>query len=510
MLPATRVGCVVVMKGRLGDLLRTVWAWWYWNIRKTLFVARGRVGHCPCHNESDFGSPEGTRCEAVIFWTEPRRFASRVCPLLKKNARGDWVCSVSPAQVRPFWGRVVVSHATALVALVALSGGLAWGGMRAVGYRVTLRQIFWPRAWSELRQVRADLFREKAEAALAAGKPREAIAALMMARQLHPSDYASGMLLAQLLHVAQPEAADAVYRQLLMQHPEREQETAKTWCRSMLARGQMVGVAQLALLQLTTEPRQSEAAWQHALLTAVRWRQDWALLAKAAQEPKLSAETRALLELELRLRRANAAGARSILLAQGPPVSPYGMLHRIERLIEFGETLEASALLREARRTLAGRDLARLTLAAHAVERSRGALAREVEVLLDPRRSDVAAGVAIVAQHLINYPDEELLVRCHAAFERLPEGADRGDAAAALFCAAALAGQSDWLPDIRKRFSGEGSASLVAQQKIEEKLRGKGWSPLFLLSVVRPVSTELNYAVLERIISANAVNAAAK
>lgn len=491
------------MKGWLGDLLRTFAAWWYWNARKTIYVVRGRVGRCPCHNNSDIGGVDGVRCDAVVFWKDPRRFGQRVCPLLTRNAKGDWVCSASPADVRPFWGRVFAAHAAAVLALALLAGLGAWGGMRAVGYRVSLRQIFWPLAWREMRQVRADLFREKGEAALATGHPREAIAALRVARQINPGDYASGMLLAQLLHLVQPDAADGLYAQLLSQHPERGKETARIWCRSMLARGQMSGVAALALARLEAEP-DGTAAWTHALITAARWTRNWAILTTAMDDARLPAETRAICALELKLRRTDAAGARALLEAQPAPATPYAALHRVERLIEFGDTFEALDLLRAARGLLAGRDVARLTLAAHAVGHYPARLERESGILLDASGADAAAGVAIVAQHLIRYPDAGLLQRCREAFFRLPVGAGRDEAAAALFCAAALAGQIDWLPDIRKQFAGQDAASLVAQQRIEERLRAKDWPPLFLLTVVRPVSAELNYAVIERMISLSA------
>lgn len=496
------------MKGRLGDLLRTFWAWWYWNARKTLYVARGRVGHCPCHNNSDIGGPDGVRCDAVLFWKDPRRFGKRVCPLLTRNAKGDWICSVSPAEVRPFWGRVIASHAGAGAVVVLAAGLTVWGGMRAVGYRVSARQVFWPGAWSELRQVRADLFREKAEAALAAGHPREAMTALLVARQIHPGDYASGMMFAQLLHVVQPDSVDGLYAQLLSQHPERGRDTARLWCRSMLARAQMGGVASLALARLEAEP-DGTAAWTHALITAARWTRHWPMLVAAADNPKLPAETRTICALELQLRRSDPSRMRDILIAQPAPTAPYATLHRAERLVECGDAFEALELLRAARAQLAGRDIARLALAAHAVGRNRARLGRESAALLGARGADAAAGVALVAQHLIRYPDDALLVRCREAFERLPGGAVRDEAAAALFCASALAGRLEWLPEIRKQFAGQDAASSVAQQRIEERLRGKNWSPLFLLSVVRPVTADLNYAVLERMMSADSAKPAA-
>jgi hypothetical protein len=488
------------MKGWLGDWARTVGAWWYWNTRKTIFVARGRLGQCPCHNPSDSGAAGETRCEAVVFWRQPRRFSRRVCPLLVQSKEGEWVCSVAPSGVRPFWGKVFASHGIAVVAAVLISGLVVWGGMRWVGFHVSLRQIFWPPSWHELAQVRAELFREKAQAALSAGRPREAVAALLVARQLDPGDLESGLVLAQLLHLLQPEAVDGFYRHLTQEHPARTNEIARSWYRSLLARAQMSGVAELAHAQLLNEP-EAGAAWTHALLMAARWERNWALLAGVVDDPKVAADVREVCALELQLRRADFVTGRIVLATQPPPRTRYAVLHRIERLIEFRETFEALDLLQQQRTALAGRDVARLTLAAHAVGKNRAALERESGALLTARGADMAAGVTIVAQHLIRYPDAALLARCHEAFVRLPAGAGRDDAAAALYCAAALAGEFDWLAELRRQFSGESAASLVAQQKIEDKLRAGGWSPIFLLSVVRPVSLDLNYAVLERVMA---------
>ncbi len=488
------------MKGRIGDLLRTLWAWWYWNARKTIFVARGRTGRCPCHNNSDIGGVDGVRCDAVLFWKDPRRFGKRVCPLLTRNAKGDWICSVPASQVRPFWGRVAISHVGVVAAVVVVSGLIAWGGMRVVGYRVSLRQIFWPRAWSELRQVRADLFREKALAALSAGRSREAITALLVARQINPGDYGSGMMLAQLLHLVQAEAVDAIYAQLLTHHPEQGKETARVWARSMLARANMTGLAGLALARLEAEP-DGVPAWTHALITAARWTRNWNMLVAVVDNPKLPAEARTVCALELKLRQTDPARARSILAAAPAPTTPYAALHRVERLVEFRDLFEALDLLAVVRPMLAGRDVVRLTLAAHAAGHNRARLEREIGSLLQARGADAAAVVTILAQHLIRFPDEALLLRCREAFEALPSGGVRDDAAAALFCAAALAGKIDWLPEVRKQFSGQDEAGLVAQRRIEERLRGKDWTPLFLLSVVRPVSADLNYAVIERMIA---------
>jgi len=494
------------MNGWLGDFLRTYSAWWYWNTRKSLFVLRGRKGRCPCHNNSDFGAYGDvgyTRCDAVLFWKKPERFSRRVCPLLVKNEKGDWVCGVPAEKVKPFWGRVVKAHVVVAVGVVSLAGFGVWGTMRLSGFKVSPRQVFWPPAWRELHQVRGDYFREQARGAFANGEIAKAVSALLVAREMNPTDYETSMMLAQLYQVVRPELVDGLYLQVQQQHPERAVEVSRVWCRGMLSRAQMQGVAALALARLEAEP-ESSSVWTHALIAAARWTRNWTMLKAVADNPKLPAEAREVCRLELQLRSVEAAQARAVLEAQPAPKTPYAALHRVERLIEFGDTVEAQEMLRVVRTQLGGRDVARLTLAANAATRSRVRLEREVAVLLGAKGADAAAAVAIVAQHLIRYPDPELLQQCREAFLRLPAGAVRDEAAAALYCAAALAGRIEWLPEIRQQFAGHDAASLVAQQRIEERLRGKEWSPLFLLTVVRPVSVDLNYAVLERMISTGA------
>lgn len=495
------------MNGWLGDFLRTYSAWWYWNTRKTLFVLRGRKGRCPCHNNSDYGAYGDvgfTRCDAVLFWKKPERFSRRVCPFLVKNAKDDWVCGVPAAQVKPFWGRVVKAHVVVLLGLVLLAGCGVWGTMRLSGFKVSPRQVFWPPAWRELNQVRGDFFREQARQAFSSGALAEAVSSLLVAREMNPRDFETAMMLAQLYHVVRPELVDGLYAQIQSQHPDKSAEIARVWCRSLLTRAQMAGVTHVALSELT-RPAPEPAAWAHALIVAARFTKDWKAVATAAEDPKVPAGVRTVLALEAQLRRTDAAGARAMLRKAPPPADGYAAMHRVERLIEFGDTLEALELLRSSRRSLAARDVARLTLATHAAGRNAATLDRESALLLTAQGDNAGAAVAILAQHLICYPNEALLERCRDAFNRLPAGPGREEAAASLFCAAALAGRIEWLGDIRKAIALRSDVSLIALQRIEQTLKTRKWSPLLLLTVVHPVTTDLNYAVIERMIAMRAL-----
>lgn len=491
------------MRGWLGDLFRTFGALWFWNLRKTLYAVRGRRGDCPCHNPSDSGRPRETRCEAVAYWNRPRRFARRVCPLLVEVEPDVWRCNAHPAEVRPFWGRWWLWHAGALGGAVLSAGLLLFVTMRVVGFEVTLRQIFWPRAWSELRGVRAEYFRVQAQALFAEGKFREAANALSVAYEMDPQNYEAGVALAEFYQVGRPDLVDNLFRHLMRQHPERRADTAQLWLRSLLGRANLTGVADLAARQLATVTGDVDA-WTHALVFAARSLRQPELLEAAAANPQVPEPVRRVLALEARVRRLPRDEAAAVLLREPLPAEfPYARLHRIELLIDFGEGFEALEWLRQGREQMGGRDFARLTLAAHAALRNRAALERDGRFLLEPGQQVNAGGIAVVALHLVRHPDPALLDLCLEALPTLkslpPEQAlARDRALAAAYCAAMLGGRRERLAEIRGLLSaGEADRTTVT---LEEVLARRNWAPVLLLTLVRPMSLELQYALLERLV----------
>ncbi|MCM2276193.1 MAG: hypothetical protein NDI75_15505, partial [Candidatus Didemnitutus sp.] len=447
----------------------------------------------------DSGAPGETRCEAVTYWSNPARFARRVCPLLAQNAAGEWRCHARVEQVRPFWWPVARSYAIAATSAVALAGGSVWLTMRVVGYDVSPRQLLWPPAWSELRGVRAEFFRRESGVYLEQGRFREALAALDLASELEPNDYATGMLLARVDQFARPDHVDRVYRRLFDLHPDRREQTAQVWFRSMLARAQLAGVIELAQRRLGDAPAEW-TVWLHGLLFAARLDKNWEALEKVARQERLPAEARAVIELELQLRRTEWTEARKNLLRAPLPTSPYAWMNRVELLLEWGEGMEALQLLRENRDKFAQRDYARLTLAAHAVARNRVALDRDVRELLGRADEELAAAVAIVGQHLVQYPNRVLLDACRDATARLPGEITPGreEALAAVYCALALDGRVEELMAVQERMGPSDRIVPTSQQRVESAFRQPGTSPLMLLLVVRPMSLELNYAILTR------------
>lgn len=490
------------MKAWLGDWMRTVGALWWWNARKSAFVLRGRRGQCPCHNPSDTGEPGKTGCEAVIGWREPRRFRWRVCPLLTTDAAGAWVCSAPPERVRPFWGRWFLFHGAAGLLAAVLAGLVAFGAMRQIGYRVTLAQVFWPPRWSEFRQLRVQLFADQAQAHYEAGRIREAIAALATAHSLAPDNYAYAMMLAQFYQAGMPDAADPLYRRLLATHPDRRNETARVWFRSLLARGRFGDVAELARRQLAHEPGQA-SAWLHALFVASRATRNFEVLEAVAHDAAVPAELRRLAAFEAELRRRPVADARDVLLAAPLPADlPYARVQRIELLLEFNLPEAAATLAAQSRSALAGRDVVRLGLAARAAARDRAGLRADLHALLAPDRAVGLAELSLVAQHLIVHPDGEflpLLARAMERAEALPT-AERLEAWINFLCAAGSGLDRGQLAHARERLLSLDLLTPAAVARIEGFfLLPPGQQRIaLLLPQLQPFGLDLSYALCAR------------
>ncbi len=497
-------GRVARVKGWIGDLGRTVWALFYWNLRKAVYRLRGRLGQCPCHNPSDSGAPLETGCEAVLGWRQPQRFR-RVCPLLRQNARGQWVCSVRPEEVRPFWGRAValVAGGGGVIALVVLLS--AFGLMRGIGYEVSLRQLAWPPAWRELREVRARLFIEQAREAYAAGRVREALSALVVAYEMDPSNYSVAMMLAQFYQAGNPGLADALYANLLQEHPEHRVETARVWFRSLLARGQLRGIAEVARRQLAVEPQQA-AAWVHALNFAARHLNDPATLEAAVTIPDLPAAVQDSLRLAIRVLGLPPAEARAALLAL--PTNPefvYDLVYRIETLTRLGFAEEAYDLLLKSRPHLAGRDVARLAFTLYAQRGDTVRLEREYDALLAPGRALRGHELSLLAIHLVEWPDDRLLAKVCAAFQRLESEPIEVqlEVGLAVFCAAGIPRDSARMTEIQSQLTKATKIPLAGMNRLGAfflaepgKIRIEN-----ILPQQNSMSLELNYALLDRYLS---------
>lgn len=480
---------------------RTGWALAYWNARKSLFVLRHRRGQCPCHNPSDSGRPMETGCEAVLHWPRPARFR-RVCPLLRPNQKGGWVCSVAAEGVRPFWGRALGYAGGVLLALVILVGGGVFGTMRVIGYQASLRQVFWPPAWRELREVRAQLFVDQARAHFQAGRMREALNALLTAHEVAPGDYAVAITLAQVVQAGNPPAADEIYLQMLKQHPERRADTARVWFLSLLGRGRLADVAALAQRQLAADPGQA-AAWTHALIFAARHLQQPELLETAAAVSGVPAGAESVLRLEARVRRAPRPDVANLLLtAPLPDNFPYALVQRAELLIEFGRTREALALLGQSRLQLGGRDVVRLALWAYAAGGDAATLTRETDSLLAPGRKLGLGEITLLGQHLIRFPDKPLLARLADLLEfRAALSAEQErEAWVNVLCAAGAAGDRPLFNRLKDKAVAAGMTNSGGADRLQDFFFGMNSAHRVdsILPAAEQVTADLTYTLLDR------------
>jgi tetratricopeptide (TPR) repeat protein len=489
------------VKAWLGDIFRMGWALAYWNARKSIFVLGRRRGQCPCQNPSDSGRAMETGCEAILHWQRPGRFR-RVCPLLVPKQKGGWVCSVSADGVRPFWGRALGYAGGTLLALAIVAGGGAFCTMRVIGYRVSLRQVFWPPAWSEMREVRAQLFVEQARTHYKAGRIREAMNALLTAHEVAPADYAVAMTLAQVMQAGNPGAADGIYLQMLKQHPEKRTETARVWFLSLLGRGRLADVAALSRRQLPADPAQA-AVWTHALIFAARHLQQPELLETAAAVPGVSAGAGAVLRLEARVRRAPLADVPAILLTEPLPENfPYALEQRAELLIEFGRTREALALLAQSQLQLGGRDVVRLALAAYAAGGDGATLTRETDGLLAPARNPGFGEITLLSQHLIKYPNKALLdhVAALLAGQAMLSAEQQREAWFSVLCAAGAAGDRPVFNQLREKAAVAGVLPASGADRLQDFFfsTNPGRRVESILPSAEQMPVNLTYTLLDR------------
>ncbi|MBA3849650.1 MAG: hypothetical protein C0502_06600 [Opitutus sp.] len=331
----------------LSDCLRFALAMFYWNARKTVYVRRGRRGHCPCHHPSDDPIPGYVRCQAVLLWEQPARFRP-VCPLLAKTGHG-WCCSVKPEQVRAYWGRVFAWVGIAGVAVYFFTGAAVFTGLRWVsGVPLRPAQVFWPGKWGEIRTAQADTFFAQAIDAFRRGELNEAFLNLVSARQRDPRHYAAGLLLAQITMFEGSAAfSDDLFTRLLREHPAERPRTAVTYHDTLLSLDRLDRVAQLSL-EMAVEDSPHAAVWVHSLLAALRRLPDPEpmLSSPAAALARLAPHARMLVEAERRAAAGDRAGAVALLRAPfRGPLNPIYMRQQVERLAGLGERRNAQLLL---------------------------------------------------------------------------------------------------------------------------------------------------------------------
>jgi hypothetical protein len=481
--------------------------WWdllALNTRKTWFRLRGGRGRRPCQAPGDSGKAHETHCEAHMLWNSPRRF-QRVCPALQWSEQHQgWRCSVDTADVRPYWGRVVLCYAVALVVGYAALTLLAFGALRAAGMELKYTDVAWPPAWRHFDSIRANHYYQKGRTAVAAGRIAEANLSLTLAHELDPTNYEAGFMLAQLWEAGQDALSDRVFAQLLQSHPARAAATARAWGRALLRRGDFAQLARVARGRLTAGS--PESAWLHALIFSARMLDDPAPLATMAALPELPNEMRALLQLEMRALSGEAAAVAQILLAPlTDDASSYARLYQISFLKNSGQAARALELLARYGDKLAPDERVRLTLDALAVMDQAAERRRQIGALL--QANSLPQIYEIIGTHLVRQPDRALLREVAVAWSRNVHAETEAGltANAALLCAAAMTGDVELFERLRGRVREASGVRSVMLERLGDYLND--WQsrrssrpppPQSLLPALPTLPLDAVYALFER------------
>lgn len=394
------------MTGWLTDLFRLGWGAFYWNTRKTWHTVRGRRGRCPCQVASDSGRAGETGCEAIVGYRSPGRFRV-VCPLLAQRRDGTWACSVDTDEVRAFWGRSLLAVGGSTLGVMLILVLTAFFALRGIGYEVSFRQVAWPPAWREFRSVQARFYLDRARADHIAGRTAEALLSLSNAYELDPSDYAAGILLAQLWQSGQPLLSDNVYTKLFASHPDQREQTAQSWFRALLARGDFIAIERLAGERLLNGGPSPSPAWIQAFLFATRQNNSPEPIERLLAESELSASLRPLLQIEQNLYAQTAAQRVDTLhSAAARSLDSFSTLHLLRRLLEENRPDLVLPLAASPGSALGDREKARLQLDALVMlgrveDRSR--LVRQL--LTQPTHPAICE---LLSSHLIAFPSLEL------------------------------------------------------------------------------------------------------
>lgn len=488
------------MPGLIRDTFRLGRDALFWNTRKTWHILRGRRGACPCQVRSDSGRAHETGCEAAVPYDSPARFR-RVCPLLARRPGGGWVCSVNAESVRPFWGRALLLLGGSALALALLASIAAFGLMRGIGYDISYRQLVWPPAWSEFGSVQADLYRQRAMDARAAGRISESLLLLSNAYELQPSHYPTGIQLAQLWQTSQPLLSDRTYARLMIDHPDRAADTAQAWFRALLARGDFEAVQRLAGERILRGGGDSASAWLQAFVFSTRQLREPEAIDALLRSPGLPASLAPLLAAE-RDFYLHPATTRAELAAgyATAATTPYAAFHWLRRLLDEGQAGLALPLISAPASPLGNREKLRLQLDALAI------LGRDSErerlVLLLLERPVSAALCELLSSHLAQYPSPALLAAYAAKLRRdpLPDDEARYPQLLAFFAACAshrdealMQTAADWLNAAAGREFRALAAARDAFMRFPSAVRLES-----LLPALQPMPLETTYALYAR------------
>lgn len=479
------------MVGWFTDLLRLAWGLLYWNFRKTVF--RRRRDPCPCQAPSDSGRAGETHCEACSTWHQPWRFR-RICPHLTRTPAGVR-CGVDTAQIQTFWGRALAYYAGTALSIYLIAALGIFAGLRGIGYAVTPTDILWPPAWHRIDQKRAEFFFKKGATALEAGDIREALFALGVAHNLAPRDYATSALLARLYQGTQPALSDQLYAQTLQRHPDHATQTAQSWMRALLARGDFSLLQTLAFDRLMAG-QENPAPWLHVLIFASRQCHDTAPIAKLATASAGEA-WRPVLETELLWSQGKKDEVAQRLAQPGSGASPYIVRYQADLLLALDQP-EAAVQRISAQTGVPDADRVRILFAAYARRGLHEKLRQDALRLL--ARQPSAAVVDLLASHLIRHPNAPLLADIVAQLRStpLPATDEAFVAYTALFCAAGLADDKPHMDQLLDTMKQRSNAPLHALDRARDYF-DRHDSTTRLGNILAPLALSLDatYAIYE-------------
>jgi hypothetical protein len=407
----------------LADPLRLAAGLFTWNLRKTLYVRRGRRGRCPCQNESDDSIPGRVRCDAVLFLHEPGRFR-QVCPLLVATEEG-WRCSVHASQVRPFWGRTLRFSGLALLAAYLGLTLVAWVALRGVArIPVSWSQVAWPGGWAEIPRLQSEHLFGEAVRAFQAGNLTAAHLALATARVRNPDHYEATLLLAQIEMFQFSHAlSDEMFAELQRRHPAQAYRTAVVYHDTLLGMDRPQALAEHCFAMAASDPAHA-AVWIRSALLAIRSLRPTEVTVLAEKLPRMEA---GLAEHARRLVRAELdwqTGARDAALTRlrepfPGPFNPFYIEHQIIRLAELGQAGEAQALLDRQGPLLGEFDQLRVqTALARLAGDDWGARAAFSSAL---KLAVTGPQLNRLAALLITHPDRELYLALHRKIRQEPK-----------------------------------------------------------------------------------------
>lgn len=488
------------MLGWLTDILRICWGFVYWNSRKSVYRWSGRRGVCPCQNSSDSGRAGETGCDAALNFAKPIRFRV-VCPLLKPTADGTLMCSVNKEDVRPFWGRVVVTSILSVTLFYTAVVLTIFGFMRQVGYPISVQMVAWPPKWSEINQAKSQYFLQNAQEAFTAGELTETVMSLSLAYEYDVYNYEAGFFLARLWQANRPEFSNHLYQELISNHPEHRTQTAQAWLRSLLPRADYNWIEKLAINALRFGDN-SSPAWLNAFLFSnQRTENDTVIPSLLATPETLSPGVETVLRWEQRIRQSPPEIAREFLLQPPPLNSPdFVYYFQIRLLISMGFPIDAVDIINEGKNPLSDRD--RITLELEALAQAN--FQRSYHKLFDSilRISPSLGQIDILAVHLITNPNQEYYRRTKTLLtpSRLSSQDQKLTASLALFFLAGVHGdieyQNQLAAEIRELTQSkflilDATIAAMARPKIEQsRVRS-------LLPGLQPLSLDLTYALLE-------------